>query len=280
MANPSSNEGEKLLYFEERNVTGSHTIIFLHGGASSHLEWERIASDAVLAPYHLLLVDLPAHSGSRSIGPFSLPKAADEVAKVIRRHGHDGGRSHVVGFSLGAFAALVLTARHPDVLLSTFTTGAYEYRGIFRWFAGKPDLLWNVEQVSNFLGLTALAQKSQGLKIDPKLAEDIKNNRSRELTRNMFTSALNDFGTSVIEQVAESGVRVCVIAGGKMDQVDRVKSMGLAIRDGGGKKGLVNRVIIIRDGYHPWHFQFPGLFIAGVKAWVEGEELPHGYEDL
>lgn len=268
---------KKTLYFEERNEDQNESLIFLHGGGGSHIEWKLVAAQQSLASYHLILVDLPTHSGSRDIGPFTLETAADEVFKIIRGHAHQG-KAHVVGFSVGGFVALVLAPRHPDAVLSTFATGAYPYRGLYKWVMERPTVMWIASSIENIPGLTEMTLRKQGIDYEEWLAESKKNKspeRSKYLARE-----LSAFSMEHVKAVADSGVRTCVVSGGKMDQTDAVQEMGTILREGGRIKGVTNVAFVVREAYHPWHLQLPELFAAGVAAWVQGQELPVGFESL
>ncbi|EWG52390.1 hypothetical protein FVEG_11155 [Fusarium verticillioides 7600] len=269
---------EKLLYFEERNNDQNESIIFLHGGGGSHVEWKSVAPQQSLSSYHLILVDLPMHSGSWDIGrPLTLASAADEVFKVIQNHAH-GGKAHVVGLSLGGFIALTLTYRHPDVVLSTFSTGAYPYRGMFKWFMEHPMAMSIANCIQNIPGVLEASFRRQGIDYEEWLAEGKKNHspeRSKAMNKELSAFSMDD-----VKAVADSGVRTCVIAGGKMDQVDPVRDMGVILREGGEKKGVKNEAVVVRDAYHPWHLQLPELFAAGIADWVQEKELPKEFEVL
>ncbi|EXM21820.1 hypothetical protein V3481_014431 [Fusarium oxysporum f. sp. vasinfectum] len=269
---------EKLLYFEERNNDQNESIVFLHGGGGSHVEWRLVAPQQSLSSYHLILVDLPMHSGSWDIGrPLTLASAADEVCKVIQKHTH-GGKAHIVGLSLGGFIALALTSRHPDVVLSTFATGAYPYRGMFKWFMEHPMAMSIVNSIQSIPGVLEASLRRQGIDYEEWLAE-AKKNHSPERSKAM-NKELSAFSMEDIKAVADSGVRTCVISGGKMDQIDPVRDMGVILREGGQKKGVKNEAVVVRDAYHPWHLQLPELFAAGIAAWVQEKELPEEFEIL
>ncbi|KAF5599960.1 AB hydrolase superfamily yvaM [Fusarium pseudoanthophilum] len=277
---------EKLLYFEERNQDQNESVIFLHGGGGSHVEWKSVAPQQSLSSYHLILVDLPMHSGSWDIGrPLTLASAADEVCKVIQKHAH-GGKAHVVGLSLGGFIALTLTYRHPDVVLSTFSTGAYPYRGMFKWFMEHPVAMSIANYIQNIPGVLETSLRWQGIDYEEWLAE-VKKNHSPETSKAVneerskaMNKELSAFSMEEVKAIADSGVRTCVIAGGKMDQVDPVRDMGVILRERGEKKGVKNEAVVVRDAYHPWHLQLPELFAAGIAAWVQAKELPKEFEIL
>lgn len=65
-----------------------------------------------------------------------------------------------------------------------------------------------------------------------------------------------------------------------MDQVDAIREMGVVLKEGVKERGVVNKAVVVRDAYHPWHLQFPELFAAGVKGWIGSGELPREFEIL
>lgn len=115
----SAQAGE--LFHVSLNPLAPVSVVFLHILFSSHLDWAHIWPK--LSEYHLLIPDLPQHSRSRHIKPFSFALAADLVADMIRTHAHDG-KAHIVGMSTGGFVAMELIRRHPDVVDSTLISGA------------------------------------------------------------------------------------------------------------------------------------------------------------
>ncbi|KAH8202938.1 hypothetical protein TruAng_002884 [Truncatella angustata] len=268
------------LHFEERNSLGTDTILFLHGGGSCGVEWDLVANDVSLASYHLILVDLPHHSGSRHLAPFSLPAAADAVVDTIAKHAQDG-KAHIVGLSLGGFVALDLTARHPEVVLSCFVTGAVPWQGLYRWFGERPNLVWWVGRLQSAVpGLDRWAERAQGLMISPALRAKLEENKCKILCLEVFHAITNQFGWDTVERVADSGVRTCAVAGSKMDQVAAVKKMGLMLRNGGKKKGITNMAVEVKEAVHWWNIQLPALFASGINAWVREEQLPREFKSL
>ncbi|KAI0124149.1 Alpha/Beta hydrolase protein [Xylariales sp. AK1849] len=278
--NPNNIPSQEL-FFKTLNPSNSPTnptIVFLHGANSCHLEWIPVASNPALQSFHLLLLDLPGHSGSRSITPFSLPTAADAIAHTIKQHAH-GGRAHVVGLSLGGFTALELAARHPDVVSSCFSTGAMPWRGVFKWFGERPRLVYYLENAVSivpFLG--RIEERVQGFAMDPQVKEEAGKNRSWELTKDVYGAMTGQFGMETVRRVREMGIRTVVIAGGKMDQVEGVRRMGVVLKEGDGKGK--NRAVVVRAAVHLWSLQLPELFARGLKAWIEKETLPVEFEEL
>jgi pimeloyl-ACP methyl ester carboxylesterase len=117
----------------------SKPTILLHSLFSTHVEFTKV-TPYLQEGYSLLLVDLPEHSVSNDI-PFFIPTAADQLQQLI----HDqvpNHRVHVVGVSLGGCFGLGLARQHPHRMKSLFATGSVPYRGVGRFIAEHPQLLY------------------------------------------------------------------------------------------------------------------------------------------
>lgn len=112
--------GSEILFHLCLNDHQPTTILLLHGLLSSHLEWTYVTPG--LSSYHLLIPDLPAHSSSPDIIPFTIPHAASLVAALLKSHAKSTP-CHVVGLSLGGFIAIALANAHPELVQSLPITG-------------------------------------------------------------------------------------------------------------------------------------------------------------
>jgi pimeloyl-ACP methyl ester carboxylesterase len=72
--------------------------------------------------YQCIVPDLPGHGKSNDIPWSSLNETADALAKLVQQHA-EGGRVHIVGLSLGAYVALRLAVRHPEIVRRTILSG-------------------------------------------------------------------------------------------------------------------------------------------------------------
>ncbi len=87
-------------------------IVAIHGITANHRSFAPLAART---PAPMLAVDLRGRGGSRALpGPFGLVQHADDVAAAIRAAGFE--RVIVVGHSMGAFVAVRLAQRHPELV--------------------------------------------------------------------------------------------------------------------------------------------------------------------
>lgn len=136
----SSTNSTREIFHLSLNSTSKPTITFLHGKFCSHLDFAYVTP--FLQDYHVLLVDLPGHSRSREI-PFQLVDTVNRLAKLIEEHASNG-KANIVGLSFGGFLALELARLHPECVLSVFASGATPFRGIQKWLAEHPYILYIV----------------------------------------------------------------------------------------------------------------------------------------
>jgi pimeloyl-ACP methyl ester carboxylesterase len=112
-------------------------IVFLHATRLTGAQWAAQVAD--LSPeFRCLTPDLPGHGASADVA-FDLDIAGRRVAELIEREA--GGRAIVVGLSLGAYVAMEVAARRPDLVSGLVLAGATaEPRGLrsmpFRGLAG------------------------------------------------------------------------------------------------------------------------------------------------
>jgi pimeloyl-ACP methyl ester carboxylesterase len=123
MSYATTNDGVKL-YYEE---TGSGTpVIFVHEFAGDHRSWEpQIRHFA--RRYRCIAFDARGYPPSdvpEAVSAYSQSRAADDIAAVLDHLGIN--RAHVVGLSMGGYAALHFGFRHPARALS-LTVGGCGY---------------------------------------------------------------------------------------------------------------------------------------------------------
>jgi pimeloyl-ACP methyl ester carboxylesterase len=201
---------------------------------------------------------------------------ADAVAGIIRTHAK-GGEAHIVGLSMGGFVGLELARRYPQLCSSAWVTGAAPFEGWTAWFAARPawieGFMWAVEVLPD--GVYSWLAERQGLRPHGELRVEMRKNRRSEVIRGVYRSILAGAGWEQVKGI--EGVRVLAVAGGKQDDVESTRRMGRVWREL-GREGC--KAAVVKGAVHSWDLQMPELFAEGVKAWVEGRELPAEFEML
>lgn len=253
------------------SVYSAKPIVFLHGLETCHIEFCR-TTPFLSKDYELILVDLPGHSGSKNILPLTLEKAANALSHLISTK-VAGGRAHIVGLSLGGFVGLEFARRYPELVLSLFCTGCAPYSGLRRWVMSNARLLGGVGIVSSRLATDKMFWMPIGVEPLPSLREEFRKNQSMVL----LTAGYTAVHAVRLEDLAKiEGVRIAIVAGGKRDSVEDTRAAGRVL----SSKNTECRAFVVRDAVHLWDLQLPELFARGVRAWVEGSEMPQEFEVL
>lgn len=121
MAFATTTDGIRLFY--ETAGTGT-PIIFVHEFGGSHWSWEPQLN--AFARRHRCITFAARGYAPSDIPPevdsYSQARAADDIIDVLNAEGID--KAHVVGLSMGGFAALHAGLRHPGRVLSVVAAGA------------------------------------------------------------------------------------------------------------------------------------------------------------
>jgi len=96
------------------------TIVFVHGALMGRAVW-RPQIDALSDRFRCVSVDLPGHGTQRNVR-FELEDAADGVVRAIDRAA--GGRTVLVGLSLGGYVAMTVASRHPKKVRGLVIAGS------------------------------------------------------------------------------------------------------------------------------------------------------------
>lgn len=276
---------KRQLAFEEQNPFAPETVVLLHVLYSCGLEWKEVLPK--LPSYHLLVPDLPCHSGSRGVcrrEDFSFELCADLVAELIRARAHDG-RAHLVGLSSGGFVAMELLRRHPELVAGrgALVSGAWPYTGPRRTVANHPRLaysaLWSVLHTPGYMFFKASGLGGE-YQNDELLAE-IKRNGSSRLAKAASTAG---WDKSRLREVARAEVRICFVAGGKgFDNPEEARQAAEYVRserEGGKLKQFEARAFVVREAIHAWNLQHPLLFAKGIESWIERRPMPAEFESV
>jgi pimeloyl-ACP methyl ester carboxylesterase len=105
------------------DVTGpadAPPIVFVHGALMGRSVW-RPQIDALSDRYRCVTVDLPGHGTQRDIS-FDLDEAAEGVVAAIDAAA--GGRTILVGLSLGGYVAMTVASRYPERIRGLVIAGS------------------------------------------------------------------------------------------------------------------------------------------------------------
>jgi len=251
------------LYVSETGSTSAPTIVFLHAlGLSSWMWTEQIA--ALEQTYHCLAIDLPGNGESNQTEWQSFADTAAQIAAVIREKAA-GGKAHIVGLSLGGYAALYVLRDHADVVESVVISGVtpspLPNRRLWRLLSKTlmPMLLLTP------LGSSLMAKMMQL----PDDAAALYRRDSKRLTRLAIERIYQEIITFHLPPAFGQRPQRLLAAAGEHDVAQIKNGLGdfLAL--------LPNAEAVIAPGaHHGWNGEYPQLFTDMIRAWVEAQPLP------
>lgn len=112
---PFDDRGSKIRWTEAPGALPAR--VYVHGlGGNGEAIFGEVARNPAIAGHRSILLDLPGHGASDRPHdyPYTLEALADAVAAACRAAGVSG--VDLVGHSLGADTAIVVGARHPDLV--------------------------------------------------------------------------------------------------------------------------------------------------------------------
>ena len=252
-----------------QNLTGTQTILLIHGALSSRSEWDLVLP--LLTTYHLLIPDLPSHAASASFGPFTLNHAADLLASLIRREARNGV-AHVVGLSLGASVAARLASKHPDTVEVLLMTGYGDHKPNPFFTPYLPRLIYAEQFAENLVPRSWIRYLMDGAEIQSRNNSDLSLPVIRELVAAL--SSNDSPGPIRARTLVVAATKGGIVPSG--DSTEHAKRLFKAVEEGGGK----GRVVQHRRMRHPWNRQDPRLFAETIRAWIEIRDISEEFEDI
>lgn len=240
---------------------GAPTVLFLHGlGVSSWMWQDQI--EALQANYRCLAVDLPGNGESHQVEWVSFADTAVSLAHIIRTQAANG-QVHVVGLSLGGYAALRLLADFPELVLSTVVSGV-----TLRPFPNTITYRLLPKIMSRIMGwglIISLMGRMMQLpdEAKPLYRRDSKNLRPQTVTR-IYAEVLN---FTLPGKLRQQQPRLLAVAGEKeaklvLESLPDFQVVATAV------------TAIIPNAHHGWSGEFPELFTAMIESWVKERPLP------
>lgn len=260
-----------LLPHSSINTTGHFTVLLIHGGGSTRHSWDEVLIH--LTPnYHLLIPDLPSHGQAIRIRPFTLDTCTLLLAQLITQKAHNS-RAHLVGLSIGAYVAIDLAVRHPELVDSVFASGYNRFEPSF-WTPFLSNTAWVINRMPDLLPKAVIKHFMDGADVsDPNDESPASYQRHKEFTALLTTGTWPEPWTA----------RTLIVAATKSGLVPSFDKPAVARRlveicHGGGNRDV--RAVQHRGMRHPWNAQDPKLFAETVCAFVEERKLPGGFEDV
>ncbi|HEY2793648.1 MAG TPA: alpha/beta fold hydrolase [Micromonosporaceae bacterium] len=209
------------------------TLVLLHGAGSTHDAWAPQIGP-LSDHFDVIAPDLPGYGSSP--GPFTLDRAVDSLAELVR------GRVHLCGLSAGAVVALRFAAVHPDAVESLILSGVQV----------RPPRLAMAAQnlVMTLLPASRLSTPDGGV------------------TKAGMLTALRELGkVDLYPDLPKVKARTLVVCGSR----DRV-NLPAARKAASGIAGAELRVI--PGAGHLWNGEQPDLFNRMVLEWALGSVNP------
>ena len=250
------------LYTQEFGPASAPTIVFLHGGGVGGWMWKpQIAQ--LQNDYHLLVPDLPEHGHSRDVKPCTLQNAAVQVVELIRARAH-GGRTHVVGLSLGAQTTIELLSEAPELIDHAVASGP-----LMRPLPGIGATNLMAKMYWPFRNATWLVKwNMKGLGVPEEYFEDFRKDTAALTIDGFVRMTLANGNNRVPANLQRVTVPTLLLVGEK-----ELKIMRESVRDllavMPSAKGYV-----VSGAIHNWSLQLPNLFTETVRAWIAEHVLP------
>jgi pimeloyl-ACP methyl ester carboxylesterase len=246
------------LYIRETGTIGAQPILFLHPGLVSGWMWQEPAKE--FADYHCLMPDLPGHGNSNQVEWVSFRETASQVAEVLKER-VPGKRTHVVGYSLGAYTTAHLLATTPELVNHAVICGAavrplpgsalVMNRLIVRFIKSK--FLWN--GLAGMFGIPA-EEHETFIRTGLAVSQTSYGRINDELAKAQMPTGLGNANCPTL-----------IVAGQKEPQAV-VQSVGDFVTALPNAQGY-----LAPQGDHYWGFKNPEMFVGMVQAWLKDEPL-------
>ena len=251
------------IYVAEQRPDADESVLFLHGGSVAGWSWTEQAE--ALPDHHALIPDLPGFGASARHPWTDLATTADELADLVRERAH-GGKTHVVGLSLGGVVGVALAARHPDVIRSVFVTGAIlrGVRGLTRWAGLAQIPLWGSPL---YWKLTAKAYRIPPDAVDLFVATGLGIDRGS--VQRLVPQLYDGVSAAELDGLRRLTAPILAIVGEKESRILRDALDEVTSR-------VPHAVARLAPGmHHIWDVEDPDLFHTTLAHWLAtGEPSP------
>lgn len=240
---------------------GAPTILFLHAAGLSGWMWEPIVER--LGHFRCLVPDLPGHGQSASVPWHSLDATVDSLADLVAQQA-TGGRAHVVGLSLGAYAALRLLSRQPARVDRTVLSGV----NVLPF----PNPL--LMRLMGYLMLPLMKRdfilraQAKALRIPDHQFHGYRL-AARAMSSRAFLRIGNELMTFRADAALSKAMSPTLVLAGEREQNLIRKSVPEVVKALPDARGY-----LVPGVGHGWSGEHPELFARTVGAWFGGQSLP------
>lgn len=243
------------LKFAENAGKGNQAVVFVHAGGLSGRMW-RYALEQ-LSEFHCLAPDLPGHGNSAEIRPFSLDKAVQGIADIIRNE-VPSQKARIIGISVGAPVCVSLANRYPANTEALMLSGPTpKFNPIAAWVINAVSI-----PVLSFLGPERRANMvAQMMNLSDEQVEVFQEDLT-QITPDLVAE-INDLVSSQ-EDPNTHHVPVELVVGEK--ELGSTKKRCRQLSRAYGNDDYA----VVLDHGHAWPLEAPELFIDVVREWVNG----------
>lgn len=249
------------MYLHQTGPADAPNILFIHGAGVAGWMWQPQLAD-LSRDYHCLVPDLPGHGQNTAEEMFSIGTSVEQIADIIRDH---GGRTHLVGLSMGGTVAVALLAKYPELvdhaMISAPALGPMpaHLQLLVRLFAPltRRDFM--------------IRQSAKTLKLAEADFEQFRQNQKR-LTA-PIVNTINDaiHGFRLPPTLADVPVPALVMVGEKEMAISYRAARQVVA-------ALPNAVGRVAPGVgHGWNNENPDLFNRSLRAWLTDKPLPEEF---
>ncbi|MEM8531538.1 MAG: alpha/beta hydrolase [Chloroflexota bacterium] len=247
------------LYVRVTGDIAGAAIVFLHGGGLSSRMWQPQTEN--LTEFYCLAPDLPEHVHSAALKPFTLERAAAEIARLIRER-VPGAQAHVVGLSIGAAVGLELLRTNPELVRRGILSGTTPKlgRGLVKMAELTNGPLLKLLTPKQ---LATMTMKSQNI---PTAYHDIFADDLQHLNADLIN---NVYGATAVSQLPQLPVPPTLVVVGEKEPG---MSKKYARRISDSIQGVEGR--LVKGVGHTWNLEAPLLFNDTIRAWLTEKPLP------
>lgn len=247
------------LYVRVTGDVAAPAIVFLHGGGLSGRMWQ--PQTERLTEFYCLAPDLPEHVYSAALKPFTLERAAAEIARLIRERVPDA-QAHVVGLSIGAAVGLELLRTNPELVRRAILSGTTPKLGrglvkIAELTNGPLLRLLSPQQLAKW------TLKSQNI---PPAYHAIFADDFQHLNADLINNVYSATATAQLPQ--HPVPPTLVVVGEKESGMSKKYARTIS----SSVQGVEGR--LVKGVGHTWNLEAPLLFNDTIRAWFAEKPLP------